>query len=147
MCLQVTKLIRRTVMKCNKILKEDRYTCELVTKYIDTIVPTNGWLLPERKSSIKIKHDTNVHGGFIHAYTSTKKTRTTFSSCYYKRLMCIAYAIKVEAIGSNKDLICRAMYIPYADKTANKGSTIAFLSKPRTTKEIIKKFPFLKEIV
>lgn len=140
MCLSVKKVVSKNLVKCFK--KLFKYNREFRTPFQWTKVPYNGWLLPEVRGNI-IQYAGNsgnyesVHGGFIHAYAKTRD-----DTCYP------AYAIRVVAYGKYDDLVCRALYVPMADKnTKRRAKIVEFLESKPTMKQIIEKFPFLEGVV
>ena len=137
----------------NDIKYFDNYGADrLYTPYQETFVPTNGWLIPdtfgtiEKTTYIYSKWQDeykSVEGGFIHAYVENYKDSSELHN--YEGNYRNAYAIKVVAYGKSEDLICRALYIPIADRnTTRRKAIVEFLESNPTVKQIVEKFPFLK---
>lgn len=140
MCLTVSKKLNICVKKCFKVLEED-LDGDFRTPYRHHPVPENGWLVPYTKSRKRVwKKGDQIHGAFIHAYLDEDGDFWLDNSEELHN----AYAIQVEAKGSN-DIVCRALYIPDADKTTNREATVKFLERRRGVHEIAKRFPHLRK--
>lgn len=165
------------LVKCRKHLgSNNTHPGRLLTPYRLSVVPLNGLLMPTKEevrvilkrndtftaSEDTISHDSIINdefrvkkgqahwddvaieGGCIHAYSDCSRPGT-FD----------AYALRLFAYGNYHELTCLAMYIPEADMTKKRQSTIEalenILSLNRWPKEsdflpIINRFPRLRRL-
>lgn len=139
MCLTVRKVpTKKQIIICKKTLYTYNGLC--TTPFYGKEVRQDGWLFPDRVRNSSIGDGDKIRGGYIHAYT--KKKAEYEWAIYYR-----AYAFGVAAYNADMtEFVCRALYIPYADKTKSDTEDI-ILSFARYNKgQILKALPVLKRI-
>lgn len=150
------------ILECKKALKPNdtevsRYDPNYYvgygykTPYRGTIVPSDGWLLPEIKTwdlgRYEFIKDERINGRLVHA-VSGGQTYSTYT-CYK------AFAFGVKAYGEetkngHQVLVCEALYIPCCDKSKKRRmETIATIrelaNRPNlVARSVLAKFPLLK---
>jgi hypothetical protein len=144
MCLTVAKVPKsKQIIICKKSLQLDDGV--FTSYFYGARVPKHGWLFPSNFSNVSIAYGDKVRGGYIHAYT--KKKEEYYWNNYYR-----AYAFGVSAYNHTMtELVCRALYIPIADKTKLVGEytdtekiILGFSRYKRS--EILKKLPILERV-
>ena len=149
MCLDVQKsYVRNPIpeMACFKVL-EYGGNGKWITPYYDVNVPVDtGWIMPlkpARRQVREYRKDEGIEGGYIHAYIeknvsfwrspdyktvySTLPTKPKKNSTY----IFAAVARDVVATGDSfdKDLVCKALYIPAFDKSGKNRNAVLDMSR------------------
>jgi hypothetical protein len=109
------------------------------TPYEETIVPTDGLLVPNTYRALPKYYRQRIYGGFIHSLFTRRPKSIYWGGCRIHT----AYAIKPIAFGNNGDLISLALYIPSLDE--DKQRRKSFLENDQTGDTLIELFPRLKK--
>lgn len=152
MCLTVNSInnTERYIKRCYKSIIggwPDFYK----TSIVHAVIPGNGWLLPNNKFEKKfyLYDDADITIGVIHSWEQERSPLCVEKNQKYRRE---AYAIGHLATGTKRDIISRALYIPFCDRLPDRRQKteeiLNNIMQYKTRKEMIAalniEFPFLK---